>query len=150
MTCGPRQRSPGRTRLSGVPRGSWLQRSASPEKEGDRVLFTDRWCTGLSGAPTDRRQLLPSKWSSNGSYLPWGYKRDPKAHGTVHQAPLEHPKTLKLRKHAFDSLCLRFEHLSEMWTCCTMLCACFSTCVRVVAVTLALACVSIPSLTLVV
>jgi hypothetical protein len=30
-------------------------------------MFTLRWCTGLSGAPTDRRQLLPSKWSSNGS-----------------------------------------------------------------------------------
>jgi hypothetical protein len=26
-----------------------------------------RWWTGLSGAPTDRRQLLPTKWSSNGS-----------------------------------------------------------------------------------
>jgi hypothetical protein len=30
-------------------------------------LFTVRWCTGLSGAPTDKRQLLPTKWSSNGS-----------------------------------------------------------------------------------
>jgi hypothetical protein len=38
-----------------------------PEKEGDHTLFTMRWCTGQSGAPTDRRQLLPSKWSSNGS-----------------------------------------------------------------------------------
>jgi hypothetical protein len=36
-----------------------------------------RWCTELSGAPTDRRQELPTKWRSNGSYLPWGYKRDP-------------------------------------------------------------------------
>jgi hypothetical protein len=26
-----------------------------------------RWCTGLSGAPPDRRQELPSKWNSNGS-----------------------------------------------------------------------------------
>ena len=31
------------------------------------VLFTVRWCTRLSGAPTDRRQELPTKWSSNGS-----------------------------------------------------------------------------------
>jgi hypothetical protein len=31
-------------------------------------LFTVRWGTGLSGEPTDRRQLLPTKWSSNGSY----------------------------------------------------------------------------------
>jgi hypothetical protein len=26
-----------------------------------------RWCTGLSGAPPDRRQELPSNWISNGS-----------------------------------------------------------------------------------
>jgi hypothetical protein len=26
-----------------------------------------RWCTGLSGASTDRRQELPTKWRSNGS-----------------------------------------------------------------------------------
>jgi hypothetical protein len=55
------------TGLSSVARASWLQRSASPEKEGNRALFTVRWCTGLSGAPTDKRQLWPSKWSSNGS-----------------------------------------------------------------------------------
>ena len=55
------------TGLSGVPRGSWLQRSASPDKGGNHALFIVRWCTGLSGAPTDRRQLWPSKWSSNGS-----------------------------------------------------------------------------------
>jgi hypothetical protein len=36
-----------------------------------------RWCTGLSGAPLDRRQGLPSKLIPNGSLLPWGYKRDP-------------------------------------------------------------------------
>ena len=34
-------------------------------------------CTGQSGAPSNRRQLGPSKWSSNGSLVPWGYKRDP-------------------------------------------------------------------------
>jgi hypothetical protein len=31
------------------------------------VGFTVRWCTGLSDAPTDRRQPEPSKWNSNGS-----------------------------------------------------------------------------------
>jgi hypothetical protein len=30
-------------------------------------MFTVRWCTRLSGAPMDRRKLLPSKWSSNDS-----------------------------------------------------------------------------------
>jgi hypothetical protein len=47
-------------------KGPRLQRSALPEKEGNRALFTVRWCTGLSDAPTDRRKLWPSKWSSNG------------------------------------------------------------------------------------
>jgi hypothetical protein len=36
-----------------------------------------RWCTGMSGAPPDKRQELPSQIASNGSQLPWGYKRDP-------------------------------------------------------------------------
>jgi hypothetical protein len=66
-THGLRQRSPDRTGLSGVPRGRWLQRSASPNKEVHHALFTVRWCTGLSGAPTDIRQPEPSKWNSNGS-----------------------------------------------------------------------------------
>jgi hypothetical protein len=52
--------------LSGVPRAPWLQRSALLEKEGNRALFPIRWGTELSYAPTDRRQLWPSKWSSNG------------------------------------------------------------------------------------
>jgi hypothetical protein len=71
-THGLQQRSEGHTELSGVPRGSWLQWSASPEKQGNHALFIVRWCTRLSSAPMDRRQLWPSKWSSNGSYLPWG------------------------------------------------------------------------------
>ena len=46
---------------------SGWQRSASPKKEGHRALFIVVWCTGLSGAPTDRRQSEPFSWSSNGS-----------------------------------------------------------------------------------
>jgi hypothetical protein len=34
--------------------------------------------TGLSGAPGDRRQELPSWNALNGSYLPWGYKGTPR------------------------------------------------------------------------
>jgi hypothetical protein len=30
--------------------GWWLERSASPNKEGNHTLFTVRWCTRLSGA----------------------------------------------------------------------------------------------------
>jgi hypothetical protein len=56
-TRGLHQRLEGHTRLSGVPRGLWLQQSASPKKEGNRALFIVRWGTGLSGAPIDRRQL---------------------------------------------------------------------------------------------
>jgi hypothetical protein len=38
----------------------------------------------------DRRQDLPSNNALNGSYLPWGYKRDPLAHGEDNQSFLEH------------------------------------------------------------
>jgi hypothetical protein len=68
------QRSKGHNGLSDVPLdypvchgGRWLQRSASLEKEGNHTLFTVRWCTRLSGTPTDWRQLEPSKWNSNNS-----------------------------------------------------------------------------------
>jgi hypothetical protein len=73
-TRGLRQRSPSRTGLYGVPldyllcHGGWcLQRSVSPNKEGNCAVFIVRWCTRLSGAPTDRRQPEPSKWNSNSS-----------------------------------------------------------------------------------
>jgi hypothetical protein len=64
----PSQRLEGHTGLSGVPPHcpvchetiGW-QQLASPEKEGNRTLFIVRWCTRLSGVPTDRRQLRPSK-----------------------------------------------------------------------------------------
>ena len=51
---------PVRQRLQGC------QRSASPNKEGNPHR-TVRWCTGLSGAPGDRRQELPSRIALNGS-----------------------------------------------------------------------------------
>jgi hypothetical protein len=53
-------------------------------------------------------------------------------------------------KHASGSLCLRFEHLLSCELAALCLCARFLTCVRVAVVTLTLACVSSPSLTLVV
>jgi hypothetical protein len=56
----------------------------------------------------------------------------------------------RLHKHASGSLCFTFEHLLSCELTALCLCAHFLTCVRVVAATLALACVSIPSLTLVV
>jgi hypothetical protein len=37
-------------------------------KEGNKLGTVHvRWCTGLSGTPTDRRQELRTKWRSNGS-----------------------------------------------------------------------------------
>jgi hypothetical protein len=55
-TRGQGQRSLGRTELSGAPRGPKAQRSASPEKEGDRALF-------MSGGAPDYpvRQLAEGK-----------------------------------------------------------------------------------------
>jgi hypothetical protein len=59
---------PVRQRLQGY------QRSASPNKEGNPHRTVSggapdsvRWCTGLSGAPGDRRQELPSRIALNGS-----------------------------------------------------------------------------------
>jgi hypothetical protein len=43
-TRGPSQQSLGRTRLSDAPRGPGAQRSASPEKEGDRAPDRDCSC----------------------------------------------------------------------------------------------------------
>jgi hypothetical protein len=63
----PSQRSDGGTGLSGVhrtvsgaPMAPGLQRSTAPFLEGNRAPDSVRWCTGLSGAPPNRRQDLPS------------------------------------------------------------------------------------------
>jgi hypothetical protein len=73
-TRGPRQRLDGYTRLSGVhgtmsgaPTGPEDQRSTAPVMEGNQAPVAVRWCTGLPGAPLDRRQELPTKLMSNGS-----------------------------------------------------------------------------------
>jgi hypothetical protein len=45
------------TRLSGVPRGRWLQQSASLNKEGNPALFTVQWCLGaIKGTPRRMEQ----------------------------------------------------------------------------------------------
>jgi hypothetical protein len=47
--------------VSGAPTAPRRQRSTVPFLEGNRAPDSVRWCTGLSGAPPDRKQLLPSK-----------------------------------------------------------------------------------------
>jgi hypothetical protein len=76
-TRGPRQQSVGHIGLSGVhrtvsgaPTDPEDQRSAAPLMEGNEhrtATVAVRWCTGLSGAPLDRRQEFPTKLMSNGS-----------------------------------------------------------------------------------
>jgi hypothetical protein len=44
----------------------WLRQKSKEIEHRTRTIHV-RWCTGLSGAPPDRRQELPTKWSSNGS-----------------------------------------------------------------------------------
>jgi hypothetical protein len=65
-----------RQRSHGAPDGPVLHtgRSGAPQKMKTanqgilcHVLFTIRCTTRQSGAPTNRRQELPTKWSSNGS-----------------------------------------------------------------------------------
>jgi hypothetical protein len=67
-------------------------------------------------------------------------------HGALHQASIEHPKTPRLRNHAIESSCLRFEHLLSCKLPAPCLCAHVLTCVRVIAAILA--CVSFPPLIL--
>jgi hypothetical protein len=76
-TRGPSQRTVGHTGLfgvhrtvSGAPTGPPAQRSDDQERKvimHRTATVVVRWCTGLSGAPLDRRQELPSKSVSNGS-----------------------------------------------------------------------------------
>jgi hypothetical protein len=69
-------------------------------------------------------------------------------HGGVHQASIEHSNTPRLRKRAFGSSCLRFEHFLSRELSALCLCAPLLTCVRGIAVILVLACVSLPPLLL--
>jgi hypothetical protein len=76
--------------VSGAPTALKRQRSASPNKEGDPHRTVSGGALDMSGAAVDRRQELPSRIALNGSELPWGYKRDPLAHGEDIQATLDH------------------------------------------------------------
>jgi hypothetical protein len=70
-TRGPRQRSVGHTGQcpvhQPVPRPNGRQRPIWKEITHRTAIVAIRWCTGVSGAPLDRRQELPSKLISNGS-----------------------------------------------------------------------------------
>jgi adenylylsulfate kinase-like enzyme len=49
------------------PRTNGQMRQKKKEIAHRTARVTVRWCTGLSGAPPDRRQVWPSKLASNGS-----------------------------------------------------------------------------------
>jgi hypothetical protein len=70
-TRGPRQRSVGHTGQcpvrQPVPRPNGRLRQIWKEIVHRTATAAVRWCTGLSGAPLDKRQELPSKLISNGS-----------------------------------------------------------------------------------
>jgi hypothetical protein len=70
-TCGPRQRSAGGIGQCPVRQLPWIcnGRLRQNRKEIMHQTWTVVvwWCTGLSGAPPDRRQLWPSLLASNGS-----------------------------------------------------------------------------------
>jgi hypothetical protein len=76
-TRGPRQRSPGHIGLSGVPRGSWMQRSAWPKKERNRD------CSLSGGAPD-----CPVRPLTEGNYcLPNGAPTAPSCLGAIKGTP---------------------------------------------------------------
>jgi hypothetical protein len=64
-TRGPRQRSVGHT--GPVPRPNGRLRPIWKEIAHRTATVAVRWCTGLPGAPLDRRQELSTKLMSNGS-----------------------------------------------------------------------------------
>jgi hypothetical protein len=69
-TRGPQQRSVGHTGLSGapmIPTTNGRMRQIWKGIAHRTATVTVRWCTGLSSAPPDRRQVWPSKLASNGS-----------------------------------------------------------------------------------
>jgi hypothetical protein len=70
-TRGPCQRSVGHTKLCPVrqpiPRTNCRIHQIWKETAHRTATVTVRWCTGLSGAPLDKRQDWPSKLASNGS-----------------------------------------------------------------------------------
>jgi hypothetical protein len=51
----------GHQTVSGAPTTPRQQRSTAPFWEGNRPLYGVRWCTGLSGAPPNRKLILASK-----------------------------------------------------------------------------------------
>jgi hypothetical protein len=109
-----RQRSTGSTGLSGAPPDCpvcHLAEGADQLATVDSACYGSKSCTvgcpvctGQSGAPVDRRQPGPSKWRSNGSFGPWGYKRGPYAPLPGTQAYFEHTTTPRLRDHAVELL----------------------------------------------
>jgi hypothetical protein len=70
-THGPCQRSVGHTGQCPVrqpiSRTNGRMRQIWKEITHQTATVTVRWCTGLSGAPRERRQEMPSKLISNGS-----------------------------------------------------------------------------------
>jgi hypothetical protein len=71
VTRGPRQRSVSQTGQCLVrqrdQRSNGRLRPIRKEIVHRTTTVHVRWCNGLSGAPPDRRQELPSNWNFNGS-----------------------------------------------------------------------------------
>jgi hypothetical protein len=109
---GPSQRSPGRTGLSGEPRGLRAQRSASPEKERNRTLF-------MSGGAPD----CPVRQPTEGKYcLPNGDPTAPSYLGAIKETPrrMEHNTKPPLNiLRCLDSANTHSDHrdleLSTLW-----------------------------------
>jgi hypothetical protein len=149
VMCGQCQRSPGRTRLSGVPRGPWLQRSASPKKEGNRDC-------SLSGGAAD---CPVHQWTDDNYCLPNGAPTGPSCLGDVKETPRRMEQytkhllnILRRRDLTFAHLIHCVRYLSNFLNCnCAGLLSCASSrlvCVCVSAATLAFVCVAIPTLLL--
>jgi hypothetical protein len=106
-----------------------------------------RWCTGLSGAPLDRRKELPSNWISNGPSCLGAIKGTPRRmeQNTKHSLNnLRHldSAAMHLDRCVRDLSTFRVKNSCAVFLCSSLgLCAC-------VCCALSLACVAFPPLLL--
>jgi hypothetical protein len=130
----------GHTGLSGVPRSPWLQRSASPEKEGNCALFIVWWCI----------DCLVRPWTEGNYGLPNGASMAPCCLRAIKGTPrrmeqyTKHPlNILRRRDFVFMHMIHCDRYLITFQSCnSVVLLSCARSClVRVLVLQLSLLCV---------
>jgi hypothetical protein len=106
-----------------------------------------RWCTGLSGAPLDRRQELPSNWISNGPSCLGAIKGTPRHMEQNTKHSLNNLRHLDSTATHLDRCVRDLSTFRVKKFCAVFLCSSLGLCACVCCV-LSLACFSFPPLLL--